>query len=647
MAKWRNIVLPQIPERERLMFFTNSTKKFRIKRIIGFVVALSIFVLVFTVYSSQTFAASKHRELDDALKDKAGSTMLAYELQDYELNTKVNKNHSYEVENIITVNLPSDTLSIDMTLPSSNFVLSDVKVKGYKSKVTTVDGEKILSISSGEFLKEGKHVFRITYTIKEFAERTDENDMFYYDALLPDWRVPIANLSIKVEFPADFPWEGMQYYAGRFGVANQSTKLNYNADAKNRVVTISGQRIPENFSVTLKEELPNGYWEGALNSSWAGYAVPLTMLLTLFIGVVLWFIGGRDHKIKKKPQNRPIDGVAPSDITYIYEGKVRIRDVILLIIYMADKGYIRISEYAPKKYRLYRLNDPKEEERYIRTAYNILFEGVYENRSIDMDDLGPRLHRMLESVRPDIEAGYSDESMAPRTGLSKLLQAVDILLVSLSAAMIPVFTSLFRYVDVSIPEALAVAIFTAASLIFVCFCHGRRYDSDDNEYYRGMALSVLLYLCAIGVPSYLFARTSGMWAMGVLTIVAAVALMSLCIIMTARGKGNAELVTQLNQLRNFIFHSKPSEAEELQKEDPNYFYEMLIYALIFSGSEKWTRNFRGKSVPDQVWYSDEIQGHAHKRDDLVGLARDLKGFIRTMETSYNAMMHSRRSKRRV
>jgi hypothetical protein len=112
----------------------------------------------------------------------------------------------------------------------------------------------------------------------------------------------------------------------------------------------------------------------------------------------------------------------------------------------------------------------------------------------------------------------------------------------------------------------------------------------------------------------------------------------LAVIMRARGKGNAELVTRFRQLRRFIYHPTPKELLENHLADSNYYYNMMIYALAFGAEESWAISFLTLDVPEPEWYTDDIEGHAftnlREKPTTIDYARDLRSFARTMESVY-------------
>ena len=71
-----------------------------------------------------------------------------------------------------------------------------------------------------------------------------------------------------------------------------------------------------------------------------------------------------------------------------------------MILQFAQKGYLSISEYEPKKYRLYKVKSPKGEERMFRNAYKILFEDI-SCLVMDTDAAGLEIAKSLQSRLPE------------------------------------------------------------------------------------------------------------------------------------------------------------------------------------------------------------------------------------------------------
>lgn len=572
----------------------------------------------------------------------------AYEIVKYDFDAVVEKTHSYTVTEKITVNLPDDLQKIQFAVPDGNFRVSELTVNGEDIRTNTLSDDKYIEISDNKALTRGEHTYEIRFEIREYADRDDTQDIFFLNALLPNWLQPITEVSVNVQFPDDFPWDDMQYYAGQFGVQDVNTKLDYVADEATHSVSIHGERIPENFGITLKAKLPDGYWEGMLDGAWA-----ITFMMVLAIAVaavmfILWMIGGRDPKFEKVVQTHPIEGISPVEVGYISIGRIRVRDIIALIIYLGTRGYLKIIEYAPKKYNLVRTADPDPagEEKFIRNAYEILFEDVPKERGVDMHDLGPRLRRIKDSIREDVASGFSGSDMLAYTPISKVFRIAGTVVLSIATAVICALRYSYVYSNINFIEAIVVGILSMVLLTAVCRQFDRYYHSEQRNFVIRL---IVLSAAFVISPVYVAIRTillTGQWIAAILAAVMILFAAFFIVIMRSRARGNAALVHRFKALGDFIYHPTPKEIAANYFADKNYYYEIMPYAYLFDGLDTWAISFASLDVAEPEWYSDESPGHAitnlRTETNVVDYAKDIKNFARTIDDAY----HNRSRRRR-
>lgn len=565
----------------------------------------------------------------------------AYEVAEYDFDAVVDKTHAYQITEKISVNIPDDLQRIQFTLPNGNFRISGLRVNDEKYKVRKVGKDGMVVITDEDQLTKGQHTFEICYNLREYADRNPSRDMLYFDVLLPSWLQPITSVNIRVQFPQDFPWDDMQYYAGQFGVQNVDTKLDYVADRDTRSVTIIGDRLPENFGIALKAELPDGYWEGMLDGSWATRFMVLLTAAVAAVLLILWLIGGRDPKLAKIQQIHPVEGVTPVEMGYIFIGRVRVRDIIAMIIDLAIKGYLTISEYAPKKYRLIRKKDPTGEAKFIRNAYDMIFEDVPQERWIEMDALVHRLRRIKKTISEDIAAGFSNKEMLAYTPLSRTFRIAGAVIISIAVALTSSLRYAYVYADPNYIEGIILGLIAGISLTMVCRQFDRYYYAERRDFTIRLIAYILLYTV---VPIYIAVQTillTGQWLAAILSALLLLVGALLVVLMRARAKGNAALANRFMQLRHFIYHPTPKEIAQNTFSDINYYYEIVPYAMLFNGLESWAITFMSLDVPRPAWYSDDTEGSAitnlrMETATVLDYARDIKTFARTIEDAYHA-----------
>jgi hypothetical protein len=267
--------------------------------------------------------------------------------------------------------------------------------------------------------------------------------------------------------------------------------------------------IPENYGITLKAQLPDGYWEKALDGSWSITVIMLAMTGLSLILLIMWIIGGRDPKVKKEKVTRPIEGLTPIELGYIFNSEVRTRDVLNLLLQFAQKGYLTISEYEPKRYRLIRRKAPVNEERMYRNAFRILFEDVYKNRALSMDKIGPRVEKIRAAITDDVAAGFTASESLPFTPLSRVFRAAGAILLGLTLGFSAMVSYYYDYKSPNYVEALLVAVAGACAAMLLCKAIDGR-DSSTVESGRYVELlSVIIFALPVIYTIFRVVKNTG------------------------------------------------------------------------------------------------------------------------------------------
>ena len=597
------------------------------------VIALLVFVLPFVVLAIDDPNKAVSEEQESNVPVQGG----AFEVTEYDLTAVVEKDHSYAVEEKISVNIPDRLKSVEFAIPSGNFRIDEIEVENALYEAKTASEASRVVISDPEKLTKGSHVYTIKYRIREYRDRDSSKDMFFFNVLLPEWKQPIGKVSINVSFPDDFPFDDMQCYAGQFGVQDSTNKIRTKVNRSSHSVSVRGELIPENFGITLKAQLPDGYWQNTLDGSWSITAVTLMMTGLTLILLILWFIGGRDPRVKKEIVTKPVEDLTPVELGYIFNGEVRTKDVLNLLLQFAQKGYLTISEYEPKRYRLIRGKTPVNEERMYRNAFRILFEDVYKNRPLSMDKIGPRVEKIRTAITDDVAAGFTTSESLPFTPISRVFRAVGAALLGIVLGLSAMLSYYYNYRTPNYVEAILIAVAGAAAALLFCKVIDDKDSSSAESGRYAELLASMVFALPVIYTVYRVVKNTGRPYVAVPMIIASVVAEFLIVIMRARGKENAVIVNKVRRLRHFISHPTPKEVLENHLADSNYYYDMLLYALAFGSEEAWAISFLTLDVPEPEWYSDDIEGHAFSNLRLapttIDYARDLRSFIRTFDNN--------------
>ena len=87
--------------------------------------------------------------------------------------------------------------------------------------------------------------------------------------------------------------------------------------------------------------MPEGYFVGAsLNISLTSILSIVLPLLFVLITYLLWNKFGKGKQVIETVEFYPPQGFNSAEVGFLYKGKVENEDVISLLIYLANKGYI-------------------------------------------------------------------------------------------------------------------------------------------------------------------------------------------------------------------------------------------------------------------------------------------------------------------
>ena len=322
----------------------------------------------------------------------AAAGALAYTTDSYDIDVVVNEDNSYLFEETIKVNYDSPRHGIYRYIPMTDMdgntamKIDKMWVDDWDYETYEEDSCKVFKIGSGDVTVTGPQTFRLGYRIRIYDDMDTSSDLLYVDLLPTDWETPIKASTITVELPKPVNPDSIKIYASGYGSSEIVDNVVWDYDEASDTVTIEGRRLEQGVGVTMMINLPEGYWVGQMNREWMKPAVMGILIGAAVILALLWFLFGRDKKIIPTVEFYPPEGLTPAEVGLVIDGTADKKDLVSMIIYYGDKGYLSIEQYDKKKFRLTKLKDIDPGEKlFART----LFDGLFKTGdTVDLDDLG-------------------------------------------------------------------------------------------------------------------------------------------------------------------------------------------------------------------------------------------------------------------
>ena len=458
-------------------------------------------------------------------------------------------------------------------------------------------------IGSGDVTVTGPQTFSLGYRMRMYDDMDTSGDLLYIDLLPTDWETAIKASTITVKLPKPVDEESIELYASGYGSDEIVDNVFWGYDEASSTVTVEGRRLEQGVGVTMMINLPEGYWVGQMNREWMK---PVSMGLLIAAAVILallWLLYGRDKKIIPTVEFYPPEGLTPAEVGLVIDGTADKKDLVSMIIYYGEKGYLSIEQYDKKKFRLAKLRDIDPEEKMFAKT---LFNGLFENGDVvNLDDLGEEFGNAYLIAYESLSGLYNKKKNRQITVKSQVFTVLGIVLIGLASVLSAAFAaeynqdgSVLSFVGVLVP-----AVFSVIFTIILMVMDDKKYTMRKTGRFIGGSLVWIINVVVVALGGFFLSGAFDNTAVGVLFIVCIPAAQFFTINMKQRTPQSVELMGKILGLKNFIEAAELDRINALADENPSYYYDVLPYAFVMGLTDKWAKNFENIRIVTPDWYS--------------------------------------------
>lgn len=477
-----------------------------------------------------------------------------YEIMNYDVNIKVNEDNSYDVTEKIDVYFNEERHGIKRTLPLTNKVMSDDGERKVRAKITHEsvnepymvsyeNNDMILKIGSSNDMVTGLKEYVIKYTYSIGMDKLKDKDEFYYNIVGTNWNTLIDKVTFTIDMPKKF--DGVPGFSvGSYGTSGyDESLLKYNVDGKTITGSYNGI-LDKGEGINIRLSLPDGYFVAAKKSlfEYLIFIIPIILALASFI---LWKKFLKNDLVVDEVSFYPPEGLNSLETGFIYKGSASKKDVTSLLIYLANKGYIKIEEEKKKKickksYKIIKVKDYDGENENEKTFMDGLFKTKNE---VTINDLRNNFYTTTNKIISNINKEENKEKIFEKGSMNKR----NIILV----------LAVLTYCVFTIPPLVSYAVL---------------YDS--------------FYLIETIIGFILLIFMTCLYMKG-----------------AKRTKYGLETLGKLRGFKNFLENAEKDELEGLVEKNPEYFYDILPYTYVLGVSDKWIKKFEEINIAAPNWYT--------------------------------------------
>ena len=562
----------------------------------------------------------------------------------YEVQIEVREDNSYFIQEHIDVNFLNERHGIYRYIPVMGCSIykdqeGETQKIPYYVEVTNIqtsaecnayeeNGSQVMQLGSEDRYVYGPTSYQIAYEYTPvFQQETYSN--IYLNIYPTQWQNEIPEGSrFQIMFPKELDPDNIQFYYGPYGSVKDAKDILSWKMQGNVLTGKLTETLPLGSGLTIFSNVGEEYFESVYVIGPAGKISIFCSVFFLLVIAAFFLLLGRDEKIIPSIQYQPPEGMDSAAVGYIIDGVVEDRDVISLIIYWADKGYLSIYEDGGKIQLKKRKDLPGDAPVYQKTMFQKFFKKKDE---IYLNTLKYKFSDTMNAVKEGVKLCYSGENRL-YTRSSAAARVCSYLFCGMPMIGFLVLKNLYSYTGgLQFCMEILLVILLYVGVFVVCWgvdrWYGKSSSSRRNYVMIGALLSFASVLGFLGI--YITKVQKGtvfnfIPSAVVMTAVTGI-MIPLVVFMKKRTHQCVEWMGYLAGLRDFIETAELERMKVMAEESPQLFYHIIPYAYVFGLSEVFAEKMRELALDAPEWY------HTTTRYDYFDYYMFHRAFSRNLE----------------
>lgn len=559
-----------------------------------------------------------------------------YVISNYYIDIIVNENNTFDITENITAYFNVNKHGIYRTIPLKNTItrLDGSKSKN-RAKVTNVDvdhefttsrvnGNYKIKIGSADKTLIGEQKYKISYNYNIGKDPVKDYDEFYYNIIGNEWDTAIANITFKITMPKEFDASTLGFSSGLTGSTDNSN-IQYNVDGNVITGSYNGVLNPKE-ALTIRMQLEEGYFVGAgFSTDIKTYLIFIIPLAGVGIALLLWYKFGKDDMVVETVEFYPPEGFNSLEIGYLYKGKADNEDIVSLLVYLANKGYIQIIETEEKSlfskskgFKIRKLKDYDGDNVNERLFLNGLFSKKSsiskvissfkrideQNENINNEftevtslDLYDNFYITMNRIMASINNKENKNKIFEKNTLGKSVVIILMIIISLFTIM-----GLPTLEYGGVPEVGMTLFLTLFYIPFYSVMFMKKIPTAFRLFWGGFTIfHSLMFFITLPITEAII--DNKIYLFGVLFgFVCIVGMIFLFKAMPKRTPYGNEILGRIKGFKNFLETAEKEKLEAMVMENPTYFYDILPYTYVLGISDKWIEKFETIGLQSPDWY---------------------------------------------
>ena len=486
----------------------------------------------------------------------------------------------YFVENTKEFSRILDTsLKIERPNDSSSIIKPSIMNINASSdfSVNNKDKTKIISVKT-KGTKDTTKSLNLSYQYDLGKDESSKYDEFYYN-IVSNFDNVVSDVSFEIIFPSKINKRDITFFLNGEIVSDDFILY----DVEDNIITgYLNKILNENDVFSVRVKLPDKYFVGAKDKfNYFKYLYLFLPLVSLGLVIYCWFKYAKGNRRKKELNSLPPRNFDPSEIAYLYKGKMEEADITVDLIYLANNGYLKVEEnddgYKLGKENTFNFIKAKDYKGK-NAIQKLIFDGIFRDRKKStLNDIEFTVKNKLMDAKAIIDNSDNKEKLFNKD--INLYKKIVILLITLS-----IFFLTITPVKEFTGSYLLVPVLTGTMLFGIL-----AFAVIDTGIIPKIILSVLFIGGSIGLNVYSLIGQDKLIFIYILGTIIVLLTAVIYICLPQRTKYGNKCMGEIEGFISSLLNMNPNKLKEILADDPNYYYDMVPYAIALGLIDEWAK----------------------------------------------------------
>ena len=533
-----------------------------------------------------------------------------YDITNYYMDVNVNQNNIYNINEYYNILFFKDYNFERNILLRPKVYLNNGKFISYVTQVINVNASSNVSEhhdSKNYFIVfPGSNKQNETYTLSYYYnmgnDLESDNDIVFVNLLDGTLSTIPETFTFSITLPTEVDNKKIAFLKNGNLMKNGTENISYSVSGNRIDGTVNGN-VSVGDILSVRITLPDGYFKGTVQTD--GNSAYFLIIIPLIV-IGLNFYGTKKYKREKLKIDNNIDITSMFDsveVAYLYRGNITTTDLISVIFHLANDGYIAFKNYGSSSKVYFKIRKVKEYDK-DNAVQKIVFDGLFINKDeIDIHDIEGAFNPYYRDAKRTLVNKRNKNRLF--YDFAKTYKNILVIASYIGVVLLQV-KPLYNYIG-SYEAAIGVSFVVSLTVALL-------YRLKNKIIFSILALFSFILTGVSASLLFDFKLSLSVYLVGMILTFISIFFERRIPVRTVYGE---QMLYDINNFRLELASLSNEAFRERTEQNPNYFFDMIPYMLVFDLSSWWFNRFKNEVTTQPSWYESSEAFTLDKLQDFI------------------------------